>query len=161
MAETYKLRGSLGGFNRKDVVQYIEYLNSKHNNIVNQLKSENQALKEELDALRSGKEVAEEQPCAEEQLPENLADAELEAYRRAERVERSAKERSEEIYRKATATLAEASAQLDSAVQHYSTAAETIGAQIDTLRNAVETSKAALENATATMYAIRPEGTNE
>ena len=161
MAETYKLRGALGGFNRKDVVQYIEYLNSKHNNTVNQLKSENQALKEELEALRSGKELSEELPCADEQLPENLADAELEAYRRAERVERSAKERSEEIYRKATATLAEASAQLDSAVQHYSTAAETIGAQIDALRNAVETSKTALENASTTMYAIRPENTDE
>ena len=160
MAETYKFRGALSGFNRKDVVQYIEYLSSKHNNIVNQLKSENQALKEELAALRSGK-VAAPQAEGQEQLPENLADAELEAYRRAERMERNAKERSEEIYRKATATLAEASAQLDSAVQKYSTAAETFNAQLGDLRAAVETSKAALENASSTMYAIRPENTEE
>lgn len=160
MAETYKFRGALSGFNRKDVVQYIEYLSSKHNNIVNQLKSENQALKEELAALRSGKDAA-PQTEAQEQLPENLADAELEAYRRAERMERTAKERSEEIYRKATATLAEASAQLDSAVKHYSTAAETISAQLSELRAAVETSKTALENASSTMYAIRPENTEE
>lgn len=160
MAETYKFRGALSGFNRKDVVQYIEYLSSKHNNIVNQLKSENQALKEELAALRSGKDAA-PQAETQEQLPENLADAELEAYRRAERMERNAKERSEEIYRKATATLAEASSQLDSAVQHYSTAAETISAQLSALRDAVETSKTALENASATMYAIRPEDGKE
>ena len=161
MAETYKFRGALSGFNRKDVVQYIEYLSTKHNNLVNQLKSENQALKEELAALRAGKDTAAHQADTQEQVPENLADAELEAYRRAERMERNAKERSEEIYRKATATLAEASAQLDSAVQHYSSAAETISAQLNELRSAVETSKTALENASATMYAIRPENTEE
>ena len=46
-------RTAIGGFNREDVVRYIEYINSKNTSAVNQLKSENQSLKDELNALRA------------------------------------------------------------------------------------------------------------
>ena len=52
MAKNKQFRSSINGFNREDVVQYIEYLTSKNNIAVNQLKSENQILQSELDALR-------------------------------------------------------------------------------------------------------------
>ena len=48
MASEYRFRGAFNGFNREDVVRYLEYVNTKHNALVNQLRSENQALKEEL-----------------------------------------------------------------------------------------------------------------
>ena len=44
MAGNKQFRSSIHGFNREDVVQYIEYLTSKNNIAVNQLKSENQTL---------------------------------------------------------------------------------------------------------------------
>lgn len=92
MAAQQNFRSAFNGFNREDVVHYIEYLNSRHTAEINQLKSEveylqgkapqdsdnsdhadriqelleqNKALKEELEALR-----AEAQPdvSIEEQL---------------------------------------------------------------------------------------------
>lgn len=170
MAQTHNFRSAIGGFNREDVVHYIEYLNTKNTNLVNQLKSENQALKEELAALRSQEQapaapVEETQPEPQpEAAPQNnvpLAEQELEAYRRAERMERKARERVQEIYQQVTATLAEATAQLDGAMTSYNQLAASVATQIAQLQTAVESSKAALENATATMGAIRPQETDE
>ena len=59
MAESHNFRTALNGFKREDVVRYIEYLNSKHNTLVNQLRTENQALQDELDALRQPEPVQE------------------------------------------------------------------------------------------------------
>ena len=53
MSQSHNFRSALGGFNREDVVRYIEYINSKNTSAVNQLKSENQSLKDELNALRA------------------------------------------------------------------------------------------------------------
>jgi chromosome segregation ATPase len=47
MASTKNFRSALNGFNREDVVHYIEYLNAKHN-------SELQQLTAEMDLLRNG-----------------------------------------------------------------------------------------------------------
>ena len=177
MAQSHNFRSAIGGFNREDVVRYIEYINTKNTNTVNQLKSENQSLKEELstlrqsanapsDALRAELEAAQETISALEarvaeltaqRAAEDLAGQELEAYRRAERMERNARERANEIYRKAAATLAEAGVQLDSAVQQYNAVADTVAAQINSLHAVTKSSKEALETAAATMYAIRPE----
>ena len=40
MAVTHNFRGAFNGFNREDVVHYIEYLNTKHTAQINQLRSE-------------------------------------------------------------------------------------------------------------------------
>ena len=61
----------------------------------------------------------------------------------------------------AAATLAEASTQLDGAVQQYNSVADTVAIQINALHAAARSSKEALENAAATMYAIRPEDAEE
>ena len=53
MAQTHSFRSAFHGFNREDVVHYIEYINNKHTELVNQLNSEKQALLEEVNALRS------------------------------------------------------------------------------------------------------------
>lgn len=189
MAVSHNFRGALNGFNREDVVHYIEFLNTKNTNLVNQLNSEKKLLQDELTALRSQPDLTAQLAQMEAQnaelsaayaqalaqidtLTSQLEEAqtqqaarnqaeELEAYRRAERMERSAKERAEQIYRQATGTLAQATAQVDSAADRYRQATEQISSQMEKLQSAIEYSKNALLDAATTMYAIRPEGTEE
>lgn len=169
MAETHKFRGAFNGFNRQDVVTYIEYLNHKHAGIVNQLKSENQALKDELAAAKNACAADSEKDALIAQLRIQLEEAgcpapdgdfenaELEAYRRAERAERAAKERADQIYFKATAALAEAATQVDDAAKLFDTVADQINAQVAQIHAAVNSGKTALQDAAATMYTIAPE----
>ena len=181
MAEVHNFRSAFNGFNREDVVRYITYINNRHHDQVNQLNSEKRALAEELAALRA-KEPAEDltevvaqleaerdelrERCAqlEALLSEAtatkesaVAEAELEAYRRAERMERAAKDRAEQIYQQAVAALADATSQVDGASIQFQQLAERVNSQMAELQAAVEGSKAALVGATETMYAIRPD----
>lgn len=172
MAESHNFRREFRGFNREDVVRYIEFINKKNTSLLNQLKSENQGLKDELAALRANsgdaekdaliaslqEELAQLQAQQEASEPTN---SELEAYRRAERMERVAKERADLIYQQATATLSEATLQVDTAAQQMTQLAEQVSAQISALQATVDSSKDALASAAATMYAIRPEALEE
>ena len=175
MASAQNFRTSFNGFNREDVVHYIEYLNSKHNTALNQLKAENQTLADELAELRIKPDLTEEYAQLQEenqalaaqveeltkQLEEAqqftpLADEELEAYRRAEKAERTARERARQIYCQATGALSDATAQVDDAAEHFKILSQRIGEQLSELQATVERSKNALQGAAATMYTIRP-----
>ena len=153
MAETHRFRSALGGFNREDVVHYIEYLNTKHTAQVNQLASENEFLRQQLERLQANSTPA---PAAEENVP-SCTEAELEAYRRAERTERNARERAEQIYRQATATLADATALVDGAAAQLESMADAVKEQLSQLQSAIEGSKASLKDAAQIMSTIRPE----
>ncbi len=168
MAESHNFRSALNGFHREDVVRYIEYMNHKHNSLVNQLKSENQALKDELAEARKNQTPDAEKDALIAQLQAQLAEsnapaseqdtsAELEAYRRAEAAERAAKERAEQIYFQATATLAEAATQVEEAAKLFDAVTELINSQAAQFHAAVDAGKVALQDAANTMYAIRPE----
>lgn len=181
MAGKQNFRSAFNGFNREDVVQYIEYLNAKHTNAVNQLKSENQSLQAELEELRARpvRDPELEERCAtlqeenaalqEEaaQLRQMIADAEqkaasriaaeeLEAYRRAERVERAAQERTQQIYRQVTGTLAETAAQVDEAADQFKRLSQAFSGHMAEMQDMVDRSRNALLSASATMYSIRP-----
>ena len=179
MAQTHNFRRALNGFNREDVVHYIEYMNQKHADQLNGLYVENQSLRNELNALQAQpvqedlteKLAALEAECAAlkarcaelenapaSQEAPSVTEAELEAYRRAERMERAAKERSRQIYNQATATLAEATTRIDAASAQFRQIADKVNSQMAELQTAVEGSKAALIDASATMYTICPEG---
>lgn len=198
MADMQNFRSALGGFNREDVVHYIEYLNRKNTNLVNQLRSENQEIQAELSALRSaGQEVPQNEAptdaaariaALEEEISglnaaaaekdrtiselnaqisaltqqlqntaPSMAQQELEAYRRAERTERAARERSQQIYRQTAAALAEATTLVDGNAQQFEKIAEQINAQLQLLQASVSDSKQALQDAASAMYAIQPE----
>lgn len=179
MVEKNTFRSALHGFNREDVVHYIEYLNSKHTAQINQLETENAELRSKLEALQAQPAPAAEDvsaPCLncaelQQQLDAALAEIEelknvpegdvtaqeLEAYRRAEKAERAAKERSQQIYRQATATLAQATAQVDDAAGRVQELVDRVTGQITDLQAAVALSKSALLDAATTMYSIRPE----
>ena len=154
MAETHRFRSALGGFNREDVVRYIEYLNTKHNDQVNQLTSEVEFLRQQLERAQA---AAPADTAAAEPNVQNFTEAELEAYRRAERTERNARERAEQIYRQATGTLADATALVDDAAGRLGTMADSVKEQLSQLQSAIETSKVSLKDAAAIMATIRPE----
>ncbi len=155
MAETHRFRSALGGFNREDVVHYIEYLNAKHTAQVNQLTSEVEFLRQQLDRAQANTSSATASAC--EHSAQNCTEAELEAYRRAERTERNARERAEQIYRQATATLADATSLVDGAAVQLSTMADSVKEQLALLQGTIEGSKASLKDAAQIMATIRPE----
>ena len=66
MAASQNFRSAFNGFNREDVVHYIEYLNAKHTAEVNQLQSE-------LDFLNTKLESARQNTQLQTQLDEALA----------------------------------------------------------------------------------------
>ena len=183
MSAPQNFRTSFNGFNREDVVRYLEYINNKHNTQINQLNEENAALRaqldvqpavdhtEELDALTEQlnealarcaqleKELSERPapaPQKEESVLSASAAEELEAYRRAERIEREAKERSELVYFQANSVLTEAASKVDGVSAQITDLADQVMSQLTQLQVAIGNSKQALKDAASTMYAIRP-----
>ena len=197
MTNSQNFRSSFNGFTREDVVHYLEYLNNKHNSLINQLTTEADYLRQKLsataDALASDASHMERIKALEAQLAESqaaraaleaecadlraqLAAAqetkvqvpaapspsstvmmELEAYRRAERLERMAQERADQIYHKPNGVLAEASVMVDQVATDISGVADQVVQQLQMLQQTVTGSKQALQDAAAMMYAIRPE----
>lgn len=185
MSAPQNFRSAFNGFNREDVVHYLEYLNAKHANQINQLTAENNALQTQLEELPDTQQLQQrlaalEQTCAD--LTEQLATArarceelenmpapqvqepelspsasdELEAYRRAERIEREARERAELVYFQATSVLTEASAKVDGISSDITEMADKVMTQLTQLQVAVSSSKQALQDASSIMGAIRP-----
>ena len=85
------------------------------------------------------------------------AGAELEAYRRAERTERVARERAEQVYHRVNGVLSDATVKVDEATSQIGGMSEEFLARLDALRAAVNSSRQALNDAARTMYALRPE----
>lgn len=196
MAASYNFRSAFNGFNREDVVHYIEYINSKHTAQINQLRSDLSAAQQENATLKKQPQRNPELEAQLAELQEKLAqmeedllaaqlaksdaetqladmtrqrdaalneqaqvqrrnEEELEAYRRAERMERQAKERTEVMYQKANGVLADATAKVDEASGQINGIADQVAAQLAVLQQAVTGSKAALKDAAATLYTIR------
>ena len=170
MSELKNFRSAFRGFNRQDVVNYIEYINNTHNTQVEQLNNQLQtALARPTDEEMKAKLEAAEARIAE--LEETLAqqdravlsdgasctEQELEAYRRAERVERVAKERAEQIYAQANGVLAEATLKAESASAHIGAIADQVSNQLKEYQDSVLETKATFQEAVATLYAIKPQ----
>ena len=134
--------------------------------------SELQALQAEMDAREAAHRnaLAQVQAEADSKVAEAMAqvavlrgqaDRELEAYRRAERTERQARERAEQIYHKANGALADAAVHVDDAATQIGQMADQVIAQLELLRGAVSGSKDALRSAADTLCSIRPTGEEE
>ena len=205
MAAPMNFRTAFNGFNREDVVHFVEYLNARHTAEINQLKAEldllrsrastvldedqaqeleqlrqeNAHLNQQVIALNSRLEAALSQPAVSDPaLEEKLAqlqqqyDAlkaekessgvaqELEAYRRAERTERIARERAEQVYHRVNGVLAEATGKVEVAATQLGELTDRVSAQLAQLQEAVTGSRQALADASATLYSIRPTGDN-
>lgn len=181
-------RSALNGFNREDVVRYIEYLNAQHTAEINRLNSELDYLRGQAEQKPSAPErndnadLIEQQAARirelfdlckdqEQQIAKLTADLdqtqqqitckshaeeELEAYRRAERTERMARERAEQMYRQANAILADATVKVDDAATLICQISDKVSCELAELQTAVAGSKQALRDAAATMYTICP-----
>ena len=178
MAAPQKFRSALNGFNREDVVRFIEYTNSRHEAEVSQLKEELRSLRAELENRQPAEDPRLEElehKCAEleqenAQLREQAVvaeknqtptDEELAAYRRAERAERVAKARVSQMYIRANAALADTAANLDEAAAELGKAASVAMDQIRVLQGAVSNSKQVLSDAAVVLGSIRPENDEE
>lgn len=176
MATAQNFRGAFHGFNREDVVRYIEYINNKHTSQVNQLNTEIQTLQAELSQLRSAPDLRAELEEANAHciaLEQELAalravldsrpqtDNELEAYRRAERAERVANERVSLLYQQANGALADATIRVDETTTKVTELADNIGAQLAEMQAVLSNSKSAMKDAVAAMYAVRPISSQE
>lgn len=165
MAAVQNFRTALGGFNREDVVRYIEYINNKHSAQLEQLntqlqtarealaqaqKADNSELLAQLEAAQARCAELEAQIAGSEQSAPVPVGDELEAYRRAERAERLARERAAQIYTQANAALADATVKVEAVSDGMNTIAQQIAEQL-------QTSRQQLQEAVAAMYAIRPE----
>lgn len=195
MAASYNFRTAFNGFNREDVVHYIEYINSKNTTLVNQLRADLANAQQEVATLREtppkdfdmeeieqlkariaqledevltaqiAKSDAEagleamtkqrDEAIAAQSAVKNNSEAELETYRRAERMEREAKERADAMYAQANAVIANASAKVDEAAQHINGIADQVAEQLSVLQNAILDSKSALKDASASISNIR------
>ena len=168
MASVKTFRSALGGFNREDVVRYIEYMNNKHNAELEQLKSQLQTAQEELAKVDNTELLAKldaaeakveelESKCTEleTQLSSGvsaapLPDDELEVYRRAERAERLARDRAAQIYAQANAALADTTVKVE-------TISDTMNDLCSQFDAKMQEGKKQLQDAVASLYAIRPE----
>ncbi len=178
MAAFQNFRSALNGFNREDVVRYIEFINNKHNTQVNQLNTEIQSLQSQLDTLHAAhcaqddlavqlEEVQAQNAVLNQELEElrvqleqaanrPQTDSELEAYRRAERAERIAKERVSQLYDQANGLLADATVKTDDAVAQISSLTDEVCAQLSALQNALVAGANTIRDTAAAMYAIKP-----
>ena len=182
MSAPQNFRSAFNGFNREDVVHYLEYLNSRHTSQVNQLTVENEELRARLENLPSEElteslnariaqleeelaqalarcEELENRPAQQEPAPQAAAPTvseELEAYRRAERIEREARERAELVYFQANGVLTEAAAKVDGISGDITDMADQVMTQLTQLQMAVSKSKQALQDASSIMNTIRP-----
>ena len=115
MSAPQNFRSAFNGFNREDVVKYLEYINSRHHAQVNQLTGENDYLRQQLEAAQAAPGAQEElqrlqELCASQQaeleelravrtamearcsgMERELEEAQ-EAQRRAEEAQRKAEE---------------------------------------------------------------------
>ncbi len=182
MAAPQNFRSAFNGFHREDVVHYLEYLNNKYQSQINQLTVENEELRAQLSQradqdqsqqiaqleaqcqeLTARLEEAEkaQQAVQEEAAPEAPVvtpdiSEELAAYRRAERIEREARERSELVYFQASGVLGEATAKVDGIAADITDMADQVMTQLSQLQKAVSSSKQALQDAASIMNTIRP-----
>ena len=116
------------------------------------LLAESDELKARIQALET-----ENQQLRDQKPATSSTEAELEAYRRAERVERKALERAELVYHRVNGTLADATVKVEDAAAMISGLTEQVTAQLSELQNAVLGSRSALKDAADTMYSLRPE----
>jgi len=196
MAASYNFRPALNGFNREDVVHYIEFINTKNTALVSQLRADLAAAQQEVTALKAEPAKAAELEKQIAQLAEQLTQlqeelvalraakadadaalvdmtrqrdeavsarpsvqcdnaAELEAYRRAERMERQARERADAIQERANGIISDATLKVDDAARKLNAVAGQVSAQLTAMQEAVGDSKKILQDAAMSLYELQ------
>ena len=125
-----------------------------------ELETANQLLNEQAEQLAALREELEEAKEAAAKSPIEKSAShwdELRAYRRAETVERQARDRVNELYTGANTALRSASATLGDTNAAFEALAEKFRADLVELMNTIDTGKTALSAAADTLDGLRPE----
>lgn len=174
MAASHSFRKALNGYNREDVVHHLEFINTRHSNQLNQYRADMQALEKEIQQLRTRcgalelekqgyeDQIAQLQDQLDQQRTQQNAlasrtEEELEAYRRAERLERQAQQRAEQLFEKANGIIADAGDGVDASARRIDDLAQNLLQQLDALKKEVAAGKDALQDAAVALSALRPE----
>lgn len=178
---TYTFRTALGGFHKGDVTAYIEKLASQHRSellemekLVTQLRSENQSLQQQVSILMLSTPVKEDPmpepqpeavpepvhepvPVAEPEPQPELNVLELQAYRRAEAVERMANRRAKKLYEGLNSMNEETLNQFKTADEAVQEALDAIRMQSEAVEKAYWALSDALNNSREKLTLIAPD----
>lgn len=114
--------------------------------------AQKEAAEQKLASARQDREEALLRSCGEKLE----ANRELEAYRRAERTERMARERAEQVYSETGAVLTQASNRIEAALRQMTGISQQVTGQLDTLQTAIASSRLALQDAAQTIDKLKP-----
>ena len=114
--------------------------------------AQREAAEQKLASARQDREEALLQSCGEKLE----ANRELEAYRRAERTERMARERAEQVYSETGTVLTQASNRIEAALRQMTGISQQVTGQLDTLQTAIASSRLALQDAAQTIDKLKP-----
>lgn len=114
--------------------------------------AQREAAEQKLEAARQDREEALLRSCGEKLE----ANRELEAYRRAERTERMARERAEQVYSETGTVLTQASNRIEAALRQMTGISQQVTGQLDTLQTAIASSRLALQDAAQTIDKLKP-----
>lgn len=130
MSDNANFRSAINGFNRTDVVRYIEYITSRHNNQVNQLNADNARLQQQLEQSLNA-------PVQECQLAEQLAQAQALAESRLAELE-ALKARVEELEEQLSAPQPVAASDAEARIRAAEDARAQAEAQVAQLRGSAD-----------------------
>ena len=114
--------------------------------------AQREAAEQKLASARQDREEALLRSCGEKLE----ANRELEAYRRAERTERVARERAEQVYSETGTVLTQASNRIEAALRQMTGISQQVTGQLDTLQTAIASSRLALQDAAQTIDKLKP-----
>ena len=174
MEQPSQFRSSFNGFNREDVVRYMEFINNKHASQVAQLTNELEYLRGKQDTLDAGRvsQLEKDLSAAQaenEALRQRVAqlekqlegkhttapsESELEAYRRAERVERTAKERARQLGQQTAQVLDQASGQVEDAAGQIAQVSAQLGQLLDQLQSVMDSSRRTVREAVGAVQSL-------
>ena len=173
MEQPNQFRSSFNGFNRQDVVRYMEFVNNRHASQVAQLTNELEYLRGKQDTLDAGRVSQLEKELSAAQA-ENAAlrqrvaqleqqagqtgaaptESELEAYRRAERVERTARERASQLSRQAAQALDQTGSQVEDAAGQIAQLSAQLTEQLERLQGAMDAGRRTLREAVGAVQSL-------
>ena len=115
--------------------------------------AQREAAEQKLASARQDREEALLRSCGEKLE----ANRELEAYRRAERTERAARQRAAQLCNQANAILADATAKVEEAGSQMEETLGSVSTQLSALQTAILQGKSALRDAATELYALTPD----
>ena len=165
---TYHFRSALGGFHKGDVLGYVEKLSAQHRSeileyekTITELREENHSLQQQLNLLMMATPAAAPAPEPAAPPEEDLISKELQAYRRAEAVERNANQRAKKLHQQLGDMCTETESLLQNTNCAVNQTLESMLAQAKTLEQTYQQLSAALHETLEKLSAVTDNSCDE